>query len=64
MKADIILAKNLIQTSREGYGNRLDEFLAFFLEGGRVYNFVFFGARSDFGQKSGFWTTFSRNGSP
>ena len=46
MKPDIILAKNWIQTPKEGYDNRFDEFLTFFLEGGRVYNFVFFWVRS------------------
>ena len=51
MKTDIILAKNWIQTSKEGYGNRFDEFLTFLLQGGRVYDFVFFWARSDFCQK-------------
>ena len=64
MKTDIILAKNWIQTLKEGYGNRFDEFLTFLLEGGRVYNFVFFWARLDSSQKSVFWTFFSRNGSP
>ena len=52
MKTEIVLAKSWIQTPKEGYGNRSDELLAFLLEGGRVYNFVFFGARSDFSQKS------------
>ena len=64
MKTEIILAKSWIQTPKEGYGNRFDEFLTFFLEGGRVYNLVFFWARSDFCQKNCFWNIFSRNGSP
>ena len=54
MKKDIILAKNWIQTPKEGYDNRFDEFLTFFLEEGRVYNLLFFWARSDFVQKSCF----------
>ena len=33
MKTDIILAKNWIQTLKEGYGNRFDEFLTFFWKG-------------------------------
>ena len=43
MKEDIILTKNWIQTPKEGHDNRFDEFIYLFLEGGRVYNFVFFG---------------------
>ena len=54
MKTAIILAKSWIQTPKEGYGNRFDEFLTFFLEGGRVYKLAFFWARSDFGQISWF----------
>ena len=58
MKTDIISAKNWIQTSKKGYDNRFDEFLTFLLEGGRVYKFVFFWARSDFRQKSVFLDNF------
>ena len=54
MKTEIILGKSWIQTPNEGCDNRFDEFLTF-LEGGRVYNFVFLGARSDFWQKSSFF---------
>ena len=49
MKTEIILAKSWIQTPKEGYDNIFDDCLTILLEGGRVYNFVFFvWARSDF----------------
>ena len=64
MKAEIILAKSWIQTPKEGYGNRFDEFLKFCLEGGRAYNFVFFGRGRIFVNNRVFLTKCSRNGSP
>ena len=64
MKTDIILAKNWIQTLKEGYGNRFDEFLTFFWKGVGYIILCFCCARSDFGQKSVFFTFFSRNSSP
>ena len=33
MKTEIILAKSWIQTPKEAYGNRFDEFLTFFWKG-------------------------------
>ena len=42
MKTEIVLAKFWIQTSKNDTGNRFDQFLKFFLKGGRVYNFEFF----------------------
>ena len=45
MKAEIILSKSWIQTSRKGCGNRFDEFLKFFGEGvGCIILCVFLGA--------------------
>ena len=64
MKTEIILAKSWIQTPKEGYGNRFDEFVTFFWKGVGYIILCFFGARSDFDQKSFFFTFFSRNGSP
>ena len=55
MKTDIILAKNWIQTLKEGYGNRFDGFLTFFWKGVGYIIFVFLGARSDFLSKSNFF---------
>ena len=39
MKTEIILAKSWIQASKDGYGNRFDEFSKFFWEG---VGFIFF----------------------
>ena len=55
MKTEIILAKGRIQTSKEGYDNRFDEFLTFSWKGVGYIILCFFGARSDFGQKSIFF---------
>ena len=44
MKTEIILAKSCIQTPKEGYDNRFDEFLMFFREG-VGYIIVFFVGR-------------------
>ena len=49
MKTDIILAKNWIQTLKEGYGNRFDEFLTFFWKGVGYIILCFLGA-------VGFWS--------
>ena len=54
MKTEIILAKNWIQMSKEGYGNRFDEFLTFFWKGVGYISLCFRWARSDFRQKSYF----------
>ena len=54
MKTDIILANNWIQTPKEGYGKRFDEFLTFFWKGVGYIILCFFGARSDFGKNSCF----------
>ena len=48
MKTEIILAKSWIQTPKEGYGNRFDEFLTFFWKGVGYIILCFFGA-------VGFW---------
>ena len=46
MKTEIILAKSWIQTPKEGYDNRFDEFLTFFWKG-VGYIILCFLARSD-----------------
>ena len=43
MKTEIILAKSWIQTPKEGYGNRFDEFLTFFWKGVGYIILCFFG---------------------
>ena len=55
MKTEIILAKSWIQTPKEGYGNRFDEFLTFFWKGVGYIIVCFCLARLDFGQKSVFF---------
>ena len=52
MKTEIILAKSWIQTPKEGYDNRFDEFLTFFWKGVGYIILCFFLVRTDFGQKS------------
>ena len=66
MKTEIILARSWIQTPKEGYDNRFDEFLTFFWKGVGYIILCFFGARSDFDQKSVFFfsTKCLRNGAP
>ena len=49
MKTEIILAKSWIQTPKEGYDNRFDEFLTFFWKGVGYRILYFFGA-------VGFWS--------
>ena len=49
MKTEIILAKSWIQTPKEGYGNRFDEFLTFFWKGVGYIILCFGGA-------VGFWS--------
>ena len=44
MKTEIILAKSWIQTPKEGYGNRFDEFLTFFWKGVGYIILCFLGA--------------------
>ena len=51
-KTEIILAKSWIQTSKEGYDNRFDEFLTFFWKGVGYIILCVFLARSGFCQKS------------
>ena len=43
MKTEIILAKSWIQTPKEGYDNRFDEFLVFFWKGVGYRILCFFG---------------------
>ena len=64
MKTDIILAKSWIQTLKEGYGNRFDEFLTFFWKGVGYIILCFFGRGRILVKKIISWTFFSRNGSP
>ena len=64
MKTDIILAKNWIQTLKEGYGNRFDEFLTFFWKVVGYIILCFFGRGRILVKSDGFLTKFSRNGSP
>ena len=54
MKMGIILAKSWIQTPKEGYDTRSDEFLTFFWKGVGYIILCFCWARSDFCQKSYF----------
>ena len=58
MKADIILAKNWIQTLKEGYGNRFDEFLTVFWKGVGYIILCFFGRGRILVNKRVFWTIF------
>ena len=51
MKMKIILGKSWIQTPKEGYGNRFDEFLTFFWKGVGYIILCFLGA-------VGFWSNF------
>ena len=64
MKTEIVLAKNWIHMSKEGYDTIFDDFLPFFWKGVRCIILCFFGARSDFVQTFVFLTKCSRNGSP
>ena len=64
MKTDIILAKNWIQTPKEGYGNRFDEFLTFFWKGVGYIILCFFGRGRILVKNTVFLTKCSRNGSP
>ena len=58
MKTGIVLAKNWIQTPKEGYDNIFDDFLTFFWKGVGYIILCFLAARSDFHQKIMFFGQF------
>ena len=64
MKTEIILAKSWIQTPKEGYDNRFDEFLTFFWKGVGYIILCFFGRGRIFVKNLVLHTNVSRNGSP
>ena len=64
MKTDIILAKNWIQTPKEGYDNRFDEFLTFSLKGVGYIIVCLFGRGRILVKNLVFCTIISRSGSP